>query len=165
MWRPSRLRLQFSLRTTLVLFCFVSCVLAYAANIKSRQNAVRAIVVGLGDDILNVDLSTGEVKSPRIEWLPSCIYLFLPETYNYVYLTSPELDDEKLRRILDLPGIEGLSITRGSITDNGLLMLGAKNGLKKIQLYDIPTVSEEAIMQLKATSSSMIQSRSIQKQH
>lgn len=150
-------RIQFSLRSYLFALCLLGCVLAYCANIKRRQAEVLALVSELGGHVSHVNFHDHRVIEPsRSSFLPDWFYIVLPERYNYVYLPYPEVDDAKLARILMLPGIEGLNISRSSITDEGLRMLQKKSGLKEIQVYDIPTVSEEAILQLKASTCSSI---------
>lgn len=149
---------QISLRATLLLFCLASCVVAYLADVKRRQVEVEKTVRELGGFVSNVDFDNDRCINPsRISFLPDCFYVILPERYNYVYVTSPQVDDEKLSQILKLPGIEGLNISWSTITDKGLLMLKEKSGLKEIQLYDIPTVTEQAILQLEASTCCKIQ--------
>lgn len=149
-----------SLRSSLLLFCLASIVLVYFADVKSRQNEVKKIVEELGGSISNVNFyDNGAVEPSRSAFLPDWFYIVLPEKYNYVYVTSPELDDAKLSQILRLPGIEGLNISWSSITDKGLLMLQHKVGIKEIQIYDIPTISEDAVLQLKSSTASSIQYR------
>jgi hypothetical protein len=151
-WLKKR-HLQISLRSSLLLFCLTCCAVAYLADVKKRQVEVQKTVRELGGFVWNVDFNNDRCIEPsRIAFLPDCFYVVLPERCNYVYVTSPEVDDNKLAQILKLPGIEGLNISWSTITDKGLLMLKEKSGWKEIQLYDIPTVTEEAILQLEAST-------------
>lgn len=143
-----------------MLFCLASCAVAYLADVKRRQVEVEKTVCELGGFIWNVDFDNDRCIEPsRIAFLPNCLYVLLPERCNYVYVTTPEVDDEKLAKILTLPGIEGLNISSSTISDNGLFMLKAKSGLREIQLYDIPTVTERALLELEASASCRIQHR------
>ena len=158
-WLKKR-HFQISLRASLLLFCLTCCVVAYLADVKKRQVEVQKTVSELGGFVTNVDFDNGRCTEPsRIAFLPECFYVILPERYNYVYVPSPEVDDDKLAQILKLPGIEGLNISWSTITNKGLLMLKEKSGLKEIQLYEISTVTEEAILQLEASTCCTIQHR------
>ena len=155
-----RLHCRISLRAMLLVFGLVICLLAYLADVKRRQIEVQKTVSELGGYMSNVNFDNGRCIEPsRSEYLPNWLYVILPERYNYVYATSPEVDDDKLARILTLPGIEGLNISWSTITDKGLRLLKGKSGLKEIQLYDIPTISDEAVLQLKASAKCKIQHR------
>jgi hypothetical protein len=153
-----KLNWQFSVKTALLLLCLSGCYFAYVAEVKRRQVDVLKIVRELGGQIWNVDFSDGRaIKPSRSAVLPDYLYLFLPERYNYIYVTCPEVNDDLLAKILKLPGIEGLNISSSTITDKGLQMLKEKSGLREIQLYNIPTVSDEAVLELKASACCRIQ--------
>ena len=154
----TRLHVQISLRASLLLFCLISCVVAYLADVKKQQLRVQEIVGELGGFVANVDFENDRcIESSRIAFLPDCFYVLLPERYNYVYVPFPEVDDDKLAQILKLPGIEGLNICCSTVTNNGLFMLREKSGLKEILLEDIPTVTEQAILQLEASTCCKVQ--------
>lgn len=156
-WLKNR-RCQVSLRSTLVLFCVVCSVIAYFSHLKKRQVQVQKIVLELGGWVNNVDFEDGRaIASPRMDLVPDCFYLFLPERYNYVYVPFPKVDDDRLEQILQLPGIEGLNISCSRITDKGLVMLAKKSGWKELQLYDIPTVTKEALFRLEASTTCRVQ--------
>jgi hypothetical protein len=143
-----KLHFRISLRASILLFCITCCTVAYLADVKRRQVKVKRIVSDLGGFVANVDFEDARCINPsRISFLPEFLYTFLPEHCNYVYAPFPEVDDDKLVQILSLPGIEGLNISWSSITNKSLLELRKKRGLREIQLYDIPTITEEAILQ------------------
>jgi hypothetical protein len=143
------LRCQVSLRYSMVLFFIVCCIVAYLAHLKRQQREVQVIVWQMGGVMAYVDFENGGiVESSRSTLVPDCFYLFLPERYNYVYAPFPEVDDDKLKQILKLPGIEGLNISTSTITDIGISMLKEKRGLKEIHMADIPTLTEGAITEL-----------------
>lgn len=157
-----KLHCQISLRYILLLFCLSGCWFAYLADVKRRQVKVLEVVCELGGHVWNVDFfSGGSIEPSRSTLLPECFYHLLPERYNYVYVTSPKVDDDKLAIILQLPGIEGLNISSSTITDKGMQMLKARSGLREIQLYNIPTVTEDAILQLKAATNCTVKHDSL----
>lgn len=156
--RLKKRSLQISLRATLLLLCLSGFVVAYLVDVKKRQVEVQQVVSELGGYVNYVDFGKGrQIDSPRIEFIPNCFYIILPEKLNYVNAPSEKVDDAKLAKILKLPGIQGLNISSSTITDKGLLMLKRRSGLKEILLEDIQTVTEEAILKLKASNDCNIQ--------
>jgi hypothetical protein len=148
-----RPQVKISLASAISLLCLTYFIMAYLSNVKRRQIEVQKVVQELGGHVWNVNFHEGgSIDPPRSSILPSVFYVILPEMYNYVYVTSPEVNDHNLAKILDLPGIEGLNISWSRITNKGLLMLKEKPGLKEIQLYGIPTLTDESILQLKAST-------------
>ena len=149
MSRPKLLR--YSLRSVAVVVTLLAVILAIQSYRVRQQNHVVREVRALDGDVWNVDLDRdGMIIGNRLAWLPKSFDAVVPRTYNYIYLTGEEIGDDELELAVNFPNLEGLNISASEITDAGLRRLFRCTRLRKLQLYDISTISESAIKEFRS---------------
>jgi hypothetical protein len=135
----------FTLRSLIVLTSIIAILVGGWTNRLRTQNAFIHEVEGLGGEVWNVDCETNDILSDHPTWLPDYLQSITPRQLNYIYLTGESIRDEHIELVLQLQPLEGLNVSGSRISDRGLAKLRARKQLRRLQLYDIPTISESAI--------------------
>jgi hypothetical protein len=143
-------RPRFSLRSAVGIICIVSVFMAYWSHqIRSQEFVIRE-VERRGGEVWNVKFDEGgAIAPPYPSWLSPRLYSFVPKSVNYIYLTGDTISDDDLEIVTALPTLEGLNLSASSVTDSGLKRLESCARLKELQLYDVATLSPEAIDEFK----------------
>ena len=141
----------FTLRSVIILISVFGVILGIWMNCLRTQQAIVREVEGLGGQVWNVDCGNdGKILAQYPSWLPSFAWPLVPRRLNYIYLTGETIHDEHLELILRLEPLEGLNISGSRISDRGLAKLRRCTNLRRLQLFDIPTITEAEIKSFQA---------------
>ena len=149
---PARRRFRtFTLRSLLILISVFGVILGIWVDRLRTQQAIVRDVEELGGQVWNVDcFSDGIILAEYPSWLPSSAWPLVPRRLNYIYLTGETIHDEHLELILRLEPLQGLNISGSRISDRGLAKLRRCANLRRLQLFDIPTITEAEIESFQA---------------
>jgi len=136
----------FSIRSLSVFCVIVAFLLAFWTHrLRTSYRIVREVRL-LGGQFWNVAFDQGgRILSPRPDWLPTFLHPMVPIDVNYVYLPGENIGDAQIDVVVAFSNLRGLNISGSVITDDGLRKLQRCTNLQELQLYDVTTVSDNAI--------------------
>lgn len=135
----------FSIRTLGLAYILFALFLAtWMPRIRTQKQVIRE-VGRLGGRVRNISLDQHVVICDYASWMPTFLYPIIPASVNYVILNGEHIGNEHVAMAARLPNIQVLDLNFTVITDDVIFELQRCATLVELHLYDVNTVSEDAI--------------------
>ncbi len=151
------IRFQFSVRVLLWVTLAFAMLMSFSLARRRAQDRVESLVESKGGWVSTADVNDSlRVYADHFEFFPEFIRSVIPKRSNCIYAASPDFNDEDVKVLLQLPGIEGINLSSSKITSSSIDLMIACKTLVHVQLYNIENLDDSTIRRLKRCREKMV---------